>query len=730
MRIESMTATFGKLQTETLTLEPGLNLLQMPNETGKSTWCAFLLAMLYGVDTSERKTRTNLPAKEHYAPWSGSAMEGRLRVVHEGRRITIERSSTARGPLAVFRAFDTDSGQPIEELTAQNCGQILLGVPRQVFERSAFLRQDGAAISMDATLEQRLNALVTTGDETISFQEAERTLRDRRNRCRHNKTGLIPQTRAHLDSVSERLARLDDLHETLAGARQTEQRLRAERTTARMQLSALQARDLAERRAQLQQVGEDARQRAEKAEALEAACADLPPVDELERWERELHRLESDRHTLALDLASLPPAEAAPTLPEPLAGLDDDQMQSKTNVDGARMRLLQARRRPTPIAALLTALLFGALAAVLFVNHRTTLGIIAAALAAVIILAGLGIWLYARRRWLEAQAELRRLERSYGVEGTDELEDLSVRCRERFVRWQQADDERTAELDEMHARQERLDADAERLLSAIGEAMDQPCSMAEAPALLRRTVDRQVECENARRGADQALRHYRSLKDALGELPAPGGQDVSVPEGKTMASVQAELLNIENSLRQARSVIDRCEGQCSTLGDRMELEAQQQQLTARLDALEEEYDALEVALAALGKANEHLQSRFSPKLTELAADYLSRLTDGAYTSLVLEHDLGASLYAPDNPASRDAAYFSGGTKDQLYLAVRLAVSQLLCPGTPLILDDALVRFDDSRLKAALRVMRQEAETRQVLLFTCQSREQEALNSLE
>ena len=171
MRIESMTATFGKLQTQTLTLEPGLNLLQMPNETGKSTWCAFLLAMLYGVDTSERKTRTNLPAKEHYAPWSGSAMEGQLRVEHEGRRITIERSSTARAPLAVFRAFDTDSGQPIEDLTAQNCGQVLLGVPRQVFERSAFVRQDASAISMDATLEQRLNALVTTGDESVSFQD-------------------------------------------------------------------------------------------------------------------------------------------------------------------------------------------------------------------------------------------------------------------------------------------------------------------------------------------------------------------------------------------------------------------------------------------------------------------------------------------------------------------------------------------------------------------------------
>ena len=729
MIIESMTATFGKLQTETLTLDPGLNLLQMPNETGKSTWCAFLLAMLYGVDTSERKTRTNLPAKEHYAPWSGSAMEGRLRVVHEGRRITIERSSTARAPLSVFRAFDTDSGQPIEELTSQNCGQNLLGVPRQVFERSAFLRQDGAAIQMDATLEQRLNALVTTGDETISFQEAERTLRERRNRCRHNKTGLIPQTRAHLDNVNERLSRLDDLHEALAEARQTEQRLRAERSTARMQLSALQARELSERRAQLQQVGEDAKKRAEKAEALEAACADLPPVDELERWERELSSLESDRHTLALDLASLPPAEAPPAVPEPLAGLDDIQIQQKTNVDGARIRLLRAERRPLPVQTLLLALLFGTLAAVLFINHKTTLGFIAAGLTATVILAGLGIWLHARNRWLENQAELRRIERSYGVEGTDELEDLSVRCRERYSRWQQADAERTAELDEMHARQERLDADSERLLSAIGEAMDQPCSMAEAPALLRRTIDRLVECENTRRGADQALRHYRSLRDALGDLPAPGGQDVSVPEGKTIASVQTELLSIDNDLRQIRTVIDRCEGQRSTLGDRMELDAQQQQLTARLDSLEEEYDALEIALTALGKANEHLQSRFSPQLTELAADYLSRLTDGAYTTLVLEHDLGASLYAPNNPASRDAAYFSGGTKDQLYLAVRLAVSQMLCPGTPLILDDALVRFDDSRLKAALQVLQQEAESRQVLLFTCQSRESDVLGSL-
>ena len=55
-----MTATFGKLEHETLTLRPGLNIIEAPNEWGKSTWCAFLIAMLYGIDTRERTTATTL----------------------------------------------------------------------------------------------------------------------------------------------------------------------------------------------------------------------------------------------------------------------------------------------------------------------------------------------------------------------------------------------------------------------------------------------------------------------------------------------------------------------------------------------------------------------------------------------------------------------------------------------------------------------------------------------
>ena len=130
MRILSMTATFGKLDGETLTLGSGLNVLSAPNEWGKSTWCAFLTAMLYGIDTRERSRGDILADKEKYLPWSGKPMAGTLRILHEGRDITIQRRSRGRTPMGEFLAYETRTGLTVRELTAENCGQVLLGVEK------------------------------------------------------------------------------------------------------------------------------------------------------------------------------------------------------------------------------------------------------------------------------------------------------------------------------------------------------------------------------------------------------------------------------------------------------------------------------------------------------------------------------------------------------------------------------------------------------------------------
>ena len=71
---------------------------------------------------------------------------------------------------------------------------------------------------------------------------------------------------------------------------------------------------------------------------------------------------------------------------------------------------------------------------------------------------------------------------------------------------------------------------------------------------------------------------------------------------------------------------------------------------------------------------------------------------------------------------RPALWRSEGTVDQLYLALRLAVSGELTPHAPLVLDDALVRFDDTRLALAMDILKEESGQKQVIVFTCQGRE--------
>ena len=87
-------------------------------------------------------------------------------------------------------------------------------------------------------------------------------------------------------------------------------------------------------------------------------------------------------------------------------------------------------------------------------------------------------------------------------------------------------------------------------------------------------------------------------------------------------------------------------------------------------------------------------------------------------------DFSLQAGAQQEDVLHDALWRSDGTIDQLYLALRLAVAEELTPNAPLVLDDALVRFDDRRMTAALDILREMAKDKQVICFTCQSRESE------
>ena len=138
-------------------------------------------------------------------------------------------------------------------------------------------------------------------------------------------------------------------------------------------------------------------------------------------------------------------------------------------------------------------------------------------------------------------------------------------------------------------------------------------------------------------------------------------------------------------------------------------------------------------MTALEQANTTLQNRFSPALGARAAEIFAALTAGKYDKVLLSSDLSLSAEAAGDPMSRSIQQLSQGAADQLYLAVRLAICDMVLPAekhVPLILDDALVTFDDDRLLAALDYLLAESRNRQILLFTCHDRERAYLQGQE
>ena len=176
-------------------------------------------------------------------------------------------------------------------------------------------------------------------------------------------------------------------------------------------------------------------------------------------------------------------------------------------------------------------------------------------------------------------------------------------------------------------------------------------------------------------------------------------------------------------LQSAQSRLDTLTGQLRSLGSTDDLTARLQQRRQQLAQSQEEYDAIALAMEVLDDANTTLQNRFSPALGARAAEIFARITGGRYQKVLLSRDF--SLETDSEGAQRSVQLLSQGASDQLYLAVRLAICDMVLPAenrVPLVLDDALLSFDDDRLHAALDYLLEESEQRQILLFTCQKRE--------
>ncbi len=724
LRIHRMSATFGKLDQQTLELADGLNVIQAPNESGKSTWCAFLLAMLYGVNSRERDRAGFIAEKNRYAPWSGAAMTGRLDCRAGGNELTLTRATKRQtAPLGDFRAVYAGTNDDVPGLTGQSCGEALLGVSREVYERSAFIRQAGLPVTQDAGLERRIAALITSGEEDTSYSEAADALKKQLNRRRHNRTGQIPALEAELAETRRQLAELTETERSLTQARQTADRLAREEEELSALLALHDRWDAARQLRALDEARSEAAAAAETADRLRRQAEEtrLPENDAIARLRGAIVNLETVRKSVDRAMAEKDAAMKAQVRAEtavsdsPFAGRSADEARR------AAEGVPPVRGKAWWLPVLLAALCAGGVLLVRAAGGSVLPLWAAAPAGAAGLLAGL-LAIFGRER-ADRKGRLAYLA-GYGASSAEELSALAERygalCRARDEA-QAAAVKTAATYDALYA---SLTSNEQGILLEVRRFAPAAFDIPAADGALRECAVRRRELNAALSAADTARVRCETLarqtpEDAsLEDAPAQ-------PPARSREELETALVPVRTELSAARSAADRLSGRISAMGGRAALEAQEERLTARIAALNDEYDAIALAMETLEEANGELQNRFAPQLGQRAAELFSVLTDGAYSDVALDRSFHLAAAPAGDPIRRDAQLLSAGAGGQLYLAVRLAVCELVLPredAPPLVLDDALADFDDRRCRTALRLLKEEAKRRQILLFTCHSRE--------
>jgi len=711
VRIYAMTATFGKLEHQTLTLQPGLNILKAPNEWGKSTWCAFLVAMLYGIDTGARTTKTALADKERYAPWSGSPLAGRMDLNWNGKDITIERRTKGRLIFGDFRAYETASGIEIPELNAANCGQMLLGVERSVFLRSGFLRLSDLPVTQDDALRRRLNNLVTTGDESGTGDRLAQRLKDLKNKCRYNRSGLLPQAEAERETLQRKLSQLQELNsqQERTAARQAQlSDMIAQLENHKQTLAYVAAQEDAAAVEQAQQAKIHAQTALERQKQH---CETIPSYEQADQALQTGQDLLRQRLNLQKEIQTIPPDPQPPQIPELYQNQTPSEAVAAAEKDFSALQTLNAKSRRqnrllTVFAVTSCIVGIGCVAAAFllqYFNPWVFIGLIAATVLATIFTGFL-----AKR----ARAKLDALCRCHPGLEPDRWVPHATEYAVTQQAYHQTVSANQAQRNVLAERQTELENQIRIFAKDLSlEAALEYWQSIQAD--WEKLADVQLDFDRAAKYAD-------TLHTVIKPVPKPPKEDtLNASLEDTLALL--DRATGEQQLNQLR--LGQLQGQAEALGQEAELHSQLKEISQRIDRLEDTYQALELALRALSAARSELQRRFAPRISARAQELFSKLTGGRYSRLTLGEDLSLHASAQDEDTLRSTQWRSEGTVDQLYLALRLAVAEELTPDAPLILDDALVRFDDQRLAVALDILKEEAANKQVILFTCQSREE-------
>ena len=781
--IEINIKCFGKLRDFVLKPGDGVNIVYGKNEAGKSTIMAFIKAMFYGLESGEKRRQ--------YEPWSGGQPAGSIEFEHDGVTYFLNRTFGESKGYDKISLFDKTNGETVPLSPGQEPGALVLGINIKTFVSSVFIGQSGITVEGENhELIDRLINLTSSGDEHVSKREIDRRLKNAAATLDSKKSNAIlpelrKQKRELMDSRAEMVMVLeesDKLREKIAIDMREKKTMREEKAFLEEMYDRLEKKEeLAEIDAVLRK-RDEVNELEEKFNRLDQLfCGELADgmsefmsnssklLDEEKVREAALQEKVDELEDLRKQSVSIdrPKLNMTKTVKKYAKEIKLAFEQYDSLIKERKELELAMEQAPEPVqepddmkmiggicvAVMIAALFLGIFAHWIFY----LIGLIA--------VISVAVYMFIYKKGIDEEDKIS--EEELGLSSISEqmnalneenryiLDEFGVSTMEEFDRLYKAIEQNQKRYIEGRDKKLKIEAQISELKEALEEVRKklqdnlaeyhETESSKEATDIINRLSSMKREHERLAMKLDSARDSYnfmlrgRSIDSlALYSEQVRSNVELEVPDSFTKDNVRSRLAAANAKLEEIDAQISREETELLlkpyNTQNVQKVTDEIKAINRRIEHYEFELSAIEEAQKTLDEAFQEMKIDFGPMINYRASRVLSGMTGSKTNSVLVSDKLIPAFAEQGDSQPRSSELMGAGTYDQIYLALRIALSGVVTDDKmPVLLDDSFVRFDDERMTAALQFIKEDnslGEIGQVIIFTCHKRMVSAAKKLE